>query len=165
MKIYITGPGWSWKSTIAKKLSEHFGIPVTHLDELLWNPDWTENENYGKLQKEAITGPDWIIEWPSCSIVKSMPSVDKIIILDYPPLGNVWRILLRRLKSALGKRRAGAILPDRLNSDFIHRTFIWRKRQLPRLMENIKFSGLANRVVILNSSNTSLQETILSLNE
>jgi len=70
---------------MAKKLGKLFGVPVIHLDELLWNEDWTENANYGQLQKEAISKSDWIIEWPSCSIVKSMSSVDKIIILDHPP--------------------------------------------------------------------------------
>lgn len=158
MKIYITGPAGSWKSTLARKLGEHFEVPTIHLDELLWNNDWTENEDYGKLQKEAIAKPDWIIEWPSCSIVKSMSEVDRIVILDYPPLGNIWRILLRRLKSTFGKERIGVVLPDKLTMDFIHRTFVWRKRQLPRLMENIRSSGLSDRVLILESPNTSFQK-------
>jgi len=73
------------------------------------------------------------------------------------------RIISRRLKSAAGKERIGTLLPDRLSLDFIHRTFVWRKRQLPRLMENIKSSGLSDRALVLNSPNLSFQKVVKDL--
>ncbi len=151
MKIYITWPAGSGKSTLAQQLSKKLRIPVIHLDELLWKIDWTENPHYKKLQEEAIQRPSWIIEWPSCSIIQSMPNVDTIIILDYPPFWNIWRILLRRLKSFLGRKRIGMILLDTLSIEFIRKTLTWRKRQLPRLLENIKKAWLSNRLIILRS--------------
>jgi adenylate kinase family enzyme len=158
MKIYITGPAWSGKSTISLQLAQYYDIPVIHLDDLLWNADWTENLDYKKLQQEALSWPDWIIEWPSCSIVRSMQGVDKIIILNYPPIGNICRIIKRYLKaSILGDLRVGMRLPERFNMSLLYRTFIWRKQQLPRLLLNIEITGLYANTQILTSPQSAFE--------
>ncbi len=89
-----------------------------------------------------------------------MQDVDRIIILDYPPIGNIGRLLLRRLKSIFGIARLGIILPDRLSIDFLQRTYTWRKRQLPRLIENIEISGLQGRLLHLTSPQDAIEKIL-----
>jgi adenylate kinase family enzyme len=159
MQIYITGPAGSGKSTLAKKLWEKFSIPVTHLDELLWNPDWTENPNYQELQKQVIQQRDWIIEWPSCSIVRSIPEATSIFILDYPPISNVKRVIFRWFQSIFGfRKRIGVVLPDKITFDFLKRTYVWRTRQLPRLLENCKSAGNSSKIIYLHDFQNSFEE-------
>jgi hypothetical protein len=76
-----------------------------------------------------------------------MHGIDRIIVLDYPPLGNAFRILARHVKSKyFCEARIGMKMPDRLNLGLISKTFAWRKRQLPRLLENIRLAGLENSI-------------------
>lgn len=150
MRIYITWPAGSGKSTLAQQLWEYYSIPVTHLDTLLWNRDWTENPHYKELQEAVLQEPSWIIEWPSCSIIKSMYEVDRIIILDTGYLGNIWRILKRTLSHALWKeKRIGINVPERWNTSLLIKSIMWRKKQLPRVMENIWLQNLQSKIIII----------------
>jgi adenylate kinase family enzyme len=147
MKIYITWPAWSWKSTLAQKLGSHYAIPVIHLDTLLYWDTWIENENYHILQEEAIRQPEWIIEGSSCSIIKKMPDIDQIIILDTPAMSNVFRILQRYYQ----KKRVGIHLPNRFSSLLLFKTLIWRKRQFPRIVKNIQWMDYCKKLTIFHS--------------
>jgi hypothetical protein len=83
-----------------------------------------------------------------------MQGVDKIVILNYSPIGNVYRILKRYLKaSVLGDLRVGMRLPDKLNMSLLYKTFVWRRQQLPRLLSNIESAKLGTNTQILTSPN------------
>lgn len=167
MRIYITWPAGSGKSTLAQQLWEYYSIPVTHLDTLLWNRDWTENPRYKELQEEVIQGSSWIIEWSSCSIIKSMYEVDRIIILDTGYLGNIWRILKRTIIHMLWKeKRIGINIPERWNTSLLIKSITWRKKQLPRIIENIRLQNLHNKVIYIHSCTHSFEQakTIIKSN-
>lgn len=153
MRIYITGPGGSGKSTLALKLWEKYRIPVIHLDEFLWNADGTENKNYKKLQWEAITQKDWIIEWASCSILEKVgDKIDFIVLLNPPPLGNVWRVFWRFVKERiLNEKRIGFSFRNGLSIVFLIKTLFYRVRQLPRIRENIEKCRLQDKFLEISS--------------
>lgn len=164
MRIYITWPAGSGKSTLARKLSQHFDIPLVHLDAIQWLDDWIENPKYLELQKQAIAESDWIIEWASCSIIKSMQGrADLVVILNTPPTGNIFRVIFRTIRGYFSSKMRDD-LPiagwNDLNLWLLYRTCTWKKRQLPRIMENIERSGLTGKCLILNS-NTDAFEKIL----
>lgn len=93
-----------------------------------------------------------------------MDSVDRIIILDYPPIGNAFRMTKRYLKAKiLGEGRIGMKLPEKFNPSLILRTFIWRKRQFPRLLENIPVAKRNKSVTILRSPKFALETIVRSI--
>lgn len=159
MRIYITGPAGSGKSTIAKQLWEYYSLPVTHLDTLLWKENWIENPDYKELQGEVLKKESWIIEWPSCSIIKSMDMVDAIIILNTGYIGNMGRILKRTLLHRFWKeKRIGIKITERWNMSLFLKTLTWRKRQLPRILKNIELHGLQEKTCVIHTSKNMFQE-------
>ncbi|MDD2487463.1 MAG: hypothetical protein PHS92_03770 [Candidatus Gracilibacteria bacterium] len=159
MKIYITGPGGSGKSTISIKLAKLYNLPVIHLDKLLWVQPGVENKNYGDLQRAAIKEEKWIIEGPSCSIVKEMKNdIDLIILLNPNPIINVFNVVKRYIKGRFfNGERIGVNIEseNQLSLNFLYRTLIYRKRQLPRLLKNINDSGLIPKLLEINSFSKS----------
>ncbi|NDK19707.1 hypothetical protein GW819_02625 [Candidatus Gracilibacteria bacterium] len=155
MRIYIVGPGGSGKSTLAKRLGSHFNIPVIHLDELQWKPEWIENKEYRNLQNQAILQDNWIIEGSSVSILKTMKDcVDVVIILNHSPVGNIFRIFKRYLKGIFfQEKRIGWAMENihGLRADFLFNTLRWGTRQLPRIRANIKEYSLEGKVIELQS--------------
>lgn len=162
MKIYITWPGWSGKSTLARKLSLLYNMPLVNLDNLLWKDGWIENENYWALQSEEVKKPDWIIEWPSCSIIKIMRNnVDLIILLNTPAIWNVFRILKRSIKEFfLWEKREWLMLnkANKIDLSFILRTLKYKKRQLPRILKNIEDYWLKSNFIEINSLKDSFEK-------
>lgn len=63
-RILIIGISATGKSTLARKLSDFYKIPITHYDELVWAKNWIEvDEKIVEQKLEEIVKKDrWIIE-------------------------------------------------------------------------------------------------------
>ncbi len=93
-----------------------------------------------------------------------MDSVDRIVVLDYPPIGNAFRMTKRYLKAQfLGEGRIGMKLPEKFNPSLVLRTLVWRKRQLPRLLENIPVAKRGKSVTILRSQKFAFETIVRSI--
>ena len=44
-RIIIIGCGGAGKSTLARKLGEVLDLPVVHLDQLFWKPNWHRRQS------------------------------------------------------------------------------------------------------------------------
>ena len=52
-RVMIIGDGGSGKSTLARLLGAQTGLPVHHLDQVFWMPDWTPRPEAEKLEMVA----------------------------------------------------------------------------------------------------------------
>ncbi|CAN5425511.1 hypothetical protein BH10ACI2_BH10ACI2_22620 [soil metagenome] len=41
-KVIVIGSGGAGKSTFSRLLGAKLGLPVVHLDQLYWRPDWVK---------------------------------------------------------------------------------------------------------------------------
>ncbi|MEK8127723.1 hypothetical protein WMW72_07310 [Paenibacillus filicis] len=108
MRIRIIGSCGSGKSTMARELSEHYGIPYYELDNMIWDrsreglkyPQEVRNQTL----KDIAAQPSWIIEgvqyqdWTWDSIHES----DFIFILNPHVLIRDYRIVRRFIRSRTG---------------------------------------------------------------
>ena len=95
-KIIITGTTCTGKTTLGKKLSDHFSVPQIDLDEYYFLPNWKEKEKPTFIKEVllAIEGKEkWIVTGNFQSILKDTLWVEAttVIWLDY----NLFVILRR----------------------------------------------------------------------
>jgi len=111
MKLYIIGSVASGKTTLAKCLSEVANISYTALDEIVHEPDessvWGNRKRSEKerdrLFSLILQQEKWIIEdvgRPCFS--EGLEQADAIVLLEFPLLVRIYRIILRWLKQRLG---------------------------------------------------------------
>ncbi len=94
MRIHITGNAGAGKTTLAKDIARTRGLPVHHLDKVVWAPNWTkpgEAERNAKIA-DLVAQPDWIIEGVS-EIVRR--NADIVVVLTTPTYKCLYRCIAR----------------------------------------------------------------------
>lgn len=131
-KILIVGTSASGKSIFSRELSRRTGIPVTHVDALMWKPGWdyVGDEATIKLLNEASQHPEWIIEGfiEKEALPFMLERADTIIYLDYPSIIPVWRYIKRSWKHRKDPRPELEGSPDKFNFEFLIR--VWKKKEV-----------------------------------
>lgn len=96
----IIGQPGSGKSTLARELGLLTGLPVIHIDQILWKTGWIERstEDRGKLISKVHQQESWIFEgnYPQ-TIPERIAQADTCIWLDFPLGLRLWRVIARTL--------------------------------------------------------------------
>jgi len=112
-RIAVIGNGGGGKSTLARALGKHLGIPVHEVDEVQWLPGWRRAPlDEVALILEGWTADDaWIIDgfgpWPV--IDRRMARADTIIYVDFPFRTHLWWAAKRQVASFVQPRARDAI--------------------------------------------------------
>jgi adenylate kinase family enzyme len=108
-RIHIIGGPGSGKSVTARRLATAYGIPVTDLDGLFWEPtahrygSRAEPEERARAPARVLESPSWIIEGVYHSWVRRcFEEADLILVMTAPVWLRDWRIGVRFLKRKLG---------------------------------------------------------------
>ncbi|MFW9964508.1 MAG: DNA topology modulation protein [Candidatus Sifarchaeia archaeon] len=143
-RVLILGPSGSGKSTLGERLGTILGIPIIHLDQHYWKPNWIEtpeNEWRDKI-KSLISLDSWVMDGNYTSTLKLRASAaDTIIYIDIPRRLSYLRIFTRFLRFR-GQTRPDLAddCPEKIDLDFIR--WIWdfpitRKPVILRFLENL----------------------------
>lgn len=137
-KIIILGSAGSGKSYLSKKIAEHTGFPLTHLDNEYWNIGWvpTPKVEWVDKIKNMIQGDQWIIDGNYNSTLElRYKAADCIIFLDmnrFLCIYNVWK--------RHGKKRSDLpeYLEEKKDKEFLEfLVWIWnyKKRERDRILQ------------------------------
>ncbi len=118
-RIVIVGPSGAGKTTLARDLNAKLEIKVFHLDRFFWKRNWERRNRYDRmelLERLALANKQWIIEGSYLeSLEPGLMEADTIILLEFPPLVCLWRIIRRHYEYPRFSRRD---IPDtNLRSD------------------------------------------------
>jgi adenylate kinase family enzyme len=145
-RIAIIGAGGSGKSTLARELGRRLDLPVTHLDDLFWQPGWVEpnRDEWEALNRELVQAERWILDGNYGGTMEiRLEAADTIVFLDPSPLLCIWRVLRRRGRDEpASARRLLAFV-----------AYIWRYRRTrrPTVDERIARHGAGKHVHVLRS--------------
>ena len=111
MKIYITGPVASGKSTLARRIAAMTGVQCYHLDEVMYVPDLnvpSGNRKRPTEEREALfdaicSSPAWVMEDTGrLCFFEGMRQADVLILLEPRPFIRRFRILRRWFRQRCG---------------------------------------------------------------
>lgn len=100
MKIIIYGNPGSGKSTLAVCLNKLLTIPLYHLDQYFWKPNWQEpdRKEYTAIHNKLCDLPEWIIEGVSTTTLEyRLQKADVVIFLDVSRYVCLYRVLRRAI--------------------------------------------------------------------
>lgn len=158
-KIAIIGCAGSGKTTLAFHLKEKLDLPLYHLDQYYWKPDWvrSEFETFAKIHTELCEQPAWIIEGSYYRLFYERACyADVIIFLDVPRYKCMWYVLKRSVV------HWGKIVPgspkdckQQLFSfkflEFLHWIWTFNKRYRAAVMRELTEFHYEKQIYILKS--------------
>jgi adenylate kinase family enzyme len=141
-RIVVLGAGGAGKTVLARQLGDLLALPVTHLDQLRYRPDWTvvPDETFVAAQHELVAGTRWVIDGNSlASLPIRAAAADTIIVLDPHPVVCLLGILTRRWRYRGGQHADGVF--DRITLEFLGYVWFYRARHLPRVLACVAEHG------------------------
>lgn len=156
MKIAVIGYSGSGKSTMARSLGEHYGIPVLHFDRVHWAPGWHERnrDEAHKMVHKFMEQSQWVIDgnYTKFEYDRRMAEADEIIFLDLPCLTCFFRAWVRFFQYR-GRTRAdmGEGCPEKMDLEFVQ-WLLWKGRKCQK--EKWLEAGLSKyleKVIVLKS--------------
>lgn len=99
-KVIVIGSGGAGKSTFSRQLGEKLGLPVVHLDQLFWHPNWTRTpeDEWVEIVRREIARDEWIMDGNFGGTREMrIHACDTVIFLDMPRWLCLYRILKRTI--------------------------------------------------------------------
>ena len=133
MKIAILGYAGSGKSTLARELGELYGVPVLHLDRVMFLPNWRErpkDEQLAIVRDFMDSNDAWVIDGNYSDLLQErrLAEADEVILLLFGRFESLWRVVKRYLKYR-GQSRPDMAegCSEKLDAEFV-RWVLWEGR-------------------------------------
>ena len=139
-RILITGNSGAGKTTLAKKLAAKYQLPLIHLDQHFWQPNWKAPNKEEWIQKveKLVAQDEWVMEGNFAStFYLRMPRATKIIHFDFGGAFCIYRCLKRRILT--GKKTRDDLAPgcfERIEWNFYKYVWSYPKHHSPIVYES-----------------------------
>ncbi len=144
-RIMVIGCCGSGKSTLSRQLHKAIGIPLYHLDQYYWKPNWVETpkEEWKSIVLDLANKAEWIIDGNYGGTMDiRLKQADTIIFMDISTVRCLYRVL-KRIWKYHGKVRPD--MPERcrerLDFYFLHYVASYnmlRRKRLLKMLEKVK---------------------------
>jgi adenylate kinase family enzyme len=141
-KIMIIGSCGAGKSTLAQQLHDITHLPLIHLDQHFWQPNWIESERADWIEKvEQLAAQDtWIIDGNYNGTMSiRLAAADLVIFLDRSTTLCLYRVL-KRIILNYGRTRSD-MAPDcreRFDLPFLHYVLFFNRIKRPKIVERLE---------------------------
>jgi adenylate kinase family enzyme len=152
-RVLILGPSGSGKSTLAERLGRVLNIPIIHLDQHYWKPNWVETpQDEWKAKILQLIGSElWVMDGNYTSTLKlRAAAADTIIFIDIPRRHSYLRIFTRFLRFR-GETRPNVTsgCPEKIDLDFIRWIWNYPRTRKPVILKFLERQKAAKTIVVL----------------
>lgn len=145
-RIHVVGVTGSGKTTLARALAQHYGIPHIELDALYWGPNWTPvpEDLFSERVQRAVSQPEWVMEGNYHSVRDLIwQRARSVVFLDYSLALILWRLLKRTIPRIVSKETLWGTNQESFRTAFMGKDslFLWalktharRRREYPALL-------------------------------
>ncbi|MEV0595667.1 topology modulation protein [Nonomuraea cavernae] len=152
-RVAVIGSGGSGKSYVARELGRLLDAPVTHLDAVYYDDEWTPlpAEKFETIQRELVAEPRWVIDGNYNSTLHvRLQACDTVILVDVPTVAALWGVLSRQARHGAGQHDAGVY--NRINWSFVRYVASYRRRMRPQVLAKIRqHTRDSTQIVVLRS--------------
>jgi adenylate kinase family enzyme len=106
-RILVYGVTGSGKTTLARQIGEHTGLPWHSVDDLTWQPGWVEVPTAEQRRRiEAICAQDrWVLDTAyGAWLDVPMGRTELIVGLDYPRWLSLQRLIRRTIARGIDRQ-------------------------------------------------------------
>lgn len=161
----IIGCGGAGKSTLAKQLGKKLQLPVIHLDQAYWLPNWEEPDKseWAKTVAALANRPTWIIDGNYGGTMDiRLEKADTVVFMDRSRWLCLFRVLKRWWQNR-GRARPdmAADCSERLTFQFLRYVFFYNRTRRPGILQ--KLSQLSAKQTVFHLRSKREIERFLSL--
>ncbi|BAT60445.1 topology modulation protein [Variibacter gotjawalensis] len=155
-RVLVIGCSGAGKSTLARVLSEKLQLPLHSLDQMFWQPGWTEPDGKQFAARVATVAaePKWIIEGTFLGHAGEVrrERAEAVIWLDFPRWTCLAGVLTRTLQN-YGRVRFGMAegCPERFDWEFLRYIWTFNQIQRPGIVEYVARLRPDQRLIVLAS--------------
>jgi len=140
-RILVIGCSGNGKSTFARRLAEKTGLPIVHLDQLYWRPNWVPapKQEYLDAVAAATADESWVMDGNSPSTFHlRLPRAEHIVWFRFSRIRSLLRIVHRVLGS-YGRVRADMApgCPERFDLTFMRWVWNFERDYVPRILAGL----------------------------
>ena len=151
----IIGCSGAGKSTLAIKLHQLTQLPVFHLDQYYWKPNWVESttSEWEPVMKQLAAKEAWIIDGNYGGTMNiRIKRADTIIYLDYSSFSCLWRITKRIFKYH-GQARPDMTegCEERFDWEFYHYVAVYNLTRRKQLLKKLSTLPAEKSIFILRN--------------
>lgn len=156
-KIAIIGCSGSGKTTLSLQLANILKLPVIHLDQYYWLPNWQERpfEEFYTIHNNLCEQDEWIMEGTyTRALYPRIFHADMIIFLNLSRYQCIKRVL-KRLMLNYGKtcNSVSKNCPERFDIKFLRWVWNFNKRSRNLILQILNENKDEKMVHILKSQN------------
>ena len=152
-RVVVVGVSASGKSVFSRKLAQRTGLPLKHMDSIIWKPGWVYagDDVVDRWLEEVTTEDSWIIEGyiTKASRTTVFERADTILYMDYSPWVASWRYLKRWWRHRKDARPEIEGCPEKFSFKFLK--LVWAKGEAITLKQFLKNVGDQSKIVTLRS--------------
>ena len=159
-RVMVIGCCGAGKSTFSKALKKKFDLPLIHLDQHYWKPNWTETDpkEWSRIVTTLADQNEWIIDGNYGGTMDiRIARADTIIYLDISTPKALFRIIKRSL-THLGRTRPDMPenCPERISWQFIKYVANFNRTRKFKILQKLKAVPRDKKVFILNSKSSKI---------